>query len=99
MAWIYDAPNGVYKNHTLSSKLRHQALAKTVFMNYLTPEPGFGKKKGESVTITRILRLPLANRVGETDRLPSGRPPIETKQVKISEWGFKIPMTQFETNL
>lgn len=99
MAWTYDAPNGVYKNHTLSNKIRRQALAKTVFMKFLNPEPGYGRKKGESVTITRIMRLPLAGRVGETDRLPGGRPPIQTKQVKISEWGFKVPMTQFETDL
>lgn len=99
MAWQFDAPNGVYRNHTLSQKIRRQALAKTVFFKYLQPEPGFGRKKGESVTITRILRLPLANRVGETDRLPGGRPPIETKQVKISEWGFKIPMTSWESDL
>lgn len=99
MAWIYDAPTGVYRNHALSDKIRRQALAKTVFFKYLTPEPGFGKKKGESVTITRILRLPLANRVGETQRLPGGRPAIETKTVKVSEWGYKVPMTGWEVDL
>lgn len=99
MAWQYDAPAGVYKNHTLSNKIRRQALANTVFFKYLTPEPGFGKKKGESITITRILRLPLANRVNETDRLPGGRPAIETKTVKISEWGYKVPMTTWENDL
>lgn len=99
MAWQYDAPSGVYKNFTLSDKVRRQAMAKTVFFKYLNPEPGFGRKKGESVTITRILRLPLANRVGETDRLPGGRPPVETKTVKVSEWGYKVPMTVWETDL
>lgn len=99
MAWVYDAPSGVYKNNALSNKIRREALAKTVFFKYLNPESAFGKKKGESVTITRVMRLPLANRVNETDRLPAGRPPIQTKTVKVSEWGFKIPMTQFETDL
>lgn len=99
MAWAYDAPSGTFKNHTLSSKIRTQAVADAKFMKYLTIEPGFGKHKGESVTITRILRLPMANRVGETDRLPYGRPPIETKQVTISEWGYKVPVTQFERDL
>lgn len=99
MAWQYDAPSGVYKNHALSTKIRRQALAKTTFFKYLNPEPGYGRKKGESITITRILRLPLANRVNETDRLPGGRPAIETKTVKISEWGYKVPMTTWETDL
>lgn len=99
MSWKYDAPSNTYKNHWLSSKIREQAIADTVFMKFATQEPGFGKKKGESATITRILSLPLATRIGETDRLPSGRPAIETKQVGISEWGFKIPTTAFEKDL
>lgn len=99
MSWQYDAPTGTYRNHTLSSKIRRQSVADAQFMRFLSREPGFGKKKGESVTITRIMRLPLATRVGETDRLPSGRPPIQTKTVSVAEWGFKIPVTQFEKDL
>jgi N4-gp56 family major capsid protein len=99
MSWTYDAPSNTYKNFTLSTKIRRQAIADTQFMKFLTPEPGYGRKKGESITITRILQLPLATRVAETDRLPSGRPGIETKQVKVSEWGFKIPVTDLEKNL
>lgn len=99
MAWQYDAPSNTYRNHALSSKIRNQAVARAVFMPYLTIEPGFGKRKGESVTITRILRLPLAGKVGETERLPRGRPVIETKQVNVAEWGFALPVTNFERDL
>lgn len=99
MSWTYDAPSNTYKNFTLSTKIRRQAIADTQFLPFMTPEPGYGRKKGESVTITRILALPLATKVGETDRLPQGRPAIETKQVRVAEWGFKIPMTDFEKNL
>jgi N4-gp56 family major capsid protein len=70
-----------------------------VFPRFTTVEPGFGKKKGESVTITRMRRLPLATRVSETERLPRGRPVLETKQVTISEWGHALPVTDFERNL
>ncbi len=99
MAWEWDAPTGTYKNHALSTNIRREAIADVQFMKFLRPEPGYGKHRGESVTITRILKLPLAGRVSETDRLPSGRPAIETKQVSVSQWGFKIPMTKFEENL
>lgn len=99
MSWTFDAPTGTYRNHALSSNIRRQAIADVQFMKFLRPEPGYGKKKGESVTITRILSLPLAQRVNETDTLPSGRPAIETKQVSVSQWGFKIPVTEFEKNL
>lgn len=99
MSWKFDAPSGTYRNFTLSRDIRREAIADAQFMKFLRPEPGYGKKKGESVTITRFLRLPLATRVSETDRLPAGRPPIETKQVTVSQWGYKVPVTEFEKNL
>ena len=99
MAWVWDAPSGTFKNHALSSQIRTQASADTQFMKFVRPEPGYGKKKGEAITITRVLQLPLADKVGETDRLPVGRPVVQTKSVTVAEWGFKTQMTQFEENL
>ena len=96
MSWEFDAPAGVYKNHALSSDIRKQAIARALFMRFLSPENGFGKKRGESVTITRVLSLPLAERVAENQRLPSVRPVIQTKQQAVSDWGVKVPMTKFE---
>ncbi|MCH7944768.1 MAG: hypothetical protein IIC73_01955 [Armatimonadetes bacterium] len=68
-------------------------------MKFLRAESGFGKGRGDTITITRILKLPLAGRVSELDRLPSGRPAIQTKSLTVSQWGFKIPVTEFETDL
>lgn len=99
MAWAWDAPSGVYKDHALSSDIRKEAIADILFMKFVRTEPGYGKGKGASVTITRVLKLPLATKVGETDRLPSGRPAIQTSAVTPSEWGFKLEMTEFEKNL
>lgn len=99
MSWTFDAPSGTYRNHALSTKIRRQSVADTQFFRFLTPEPGFGRKRGESVTITRMLRLPLATRVSEIQQLPSGRPAIETKQVRVSQWGYKVPVTEFEQHL
>jgi N4-gp56 family major capsid protein len=99
MAWTFDAPSGTYKNHALSKKIRRQAIADAMFMRFLTMEPNFGKGMGESHTITRYLRLPLAARITETDDLPAGRPPVETKTVSVSRWGFMIPVTDFERQL
>jgi len=99
MSWQFDIPSGTFKNHALSTDIRRASIPDVQTMRFLRPEPGFGKGKGESVTITRILSLPLARRVSENERLPSGRPAIETKTVGVSQWGFKIPMTEFEKNL
>ena len=68
-------------------------------MKFLRPEPGYGKRKGDTITITRVMQLPVAGRVGELDSLPNGRPAINTKSVSVSEWGFKIQTTEFESNL
>lgn len=99
MSWKFDAPSGVYRNFALSKDIRREAIADTVFFKFLKSESGYGKQKGESVTITRWNKLPLATRVNETDRLPSGRPPIETKTVTVSQWGYKVPVTEFEKHL
>lgn len=99
MSWEFDAPTNTYRNHALSTDIRREAIADTQFMPFMRPEPGFGRKKGESVTITRVMALPLASRVGEVERLPSGRPAIETKTVSVAEWGSKIEMTDYEQQL
>lgn len=99
MAWTFDAPSGVYRNHSLSSKIRRQAIADTTFMRFLNMEPNYGRGKGESHTITRYLKLPLATRIDETDDLPTGRPAISTKTIDVSRWGFAIPVTDFERQL
>lgn len=99
MAWTLDAPAGVYKDHALSSRIRQAAIADTQFMRFLRVESNFGKGRGQSVTVTKIFPLSKASRVAELDRLPSGRPAIDTLSIVVSEWGFKIPMTEFERNL
>jgi N4-gp56 family major capsid protein len=99
MSWTFDAPTGTYRNHSLSSDIRREAIADVQFMKFMRAEPGYGKKRGESVTITRIMKLPEAVRVTETEALPSGRPAIETKQVVVSQWGYKVPLTEFEQDL
>lgn len=99
MAWEFDAPSGVYKNHALSSEIRTEAMYDTQTMRYMRIEPGYGKKRGDTLTITRVMQLPVAGRVSEVDLLPTGRPAINTKSVTVSEWGFKCNTTEFEQDL
>lgn len=99
MSWTYDAAAGVYKDHAMSSKIRQAAVADSQFMRFFSPESGYGKGRGASVTITRFHNLPIASRVSEQDRLPTGKPRVTTKQLSVSEWGYKVQMTEFEENL
>lgn len=99
MSWAADAPSGVYRNHSLSSKIRDAAVATSQFMMFADTEPGFGKGKGGTHTVTRVHNLPLASTVDENTELPSGRPLIDTVSVTPVEWGYKVKMTEFELNL
>jgi len=99
MSWLFDAKSGVYKNHALSSQIREQAAADAQFAQFLEPEQGYGKGKGASVTITRVLQLPLAGRVNELDNLPTGRAAVQVVQQAVSEWGFAVELTSFEEDL
>jgi N4-gp56 family major capsid protein len=99
VSWQWDAPSGVYRNHTLSADIRREAMYDVQTLKYLRAEPGYGRKKGDTLTITRVMQLPVAGRVGELDALPNARPGINTKSITVSEWGFKIQTTEFEQNL
>lgn len=99
MTWELDAPSGVYKNHALSSDIRREAMYDVQTLKMLRAEPGFGKRRGDTITITRIMQLPVAGRVGEQDTLPQGRPAVNTRSLTVNGWGFKVPVTEFEEML
>jgi N4-gp56 family major capsid protein len=100
-SWTFDAPSGVYKNHFMSMKLREAAIAETKFMQFTDPEPGYGRKKGESVTITRISNIPEPSdgRINENERIPEDNLTITTTQITVSEWGRSVPYTSLSDDL
>lgn len=99
--WNFDAPAGVYKNHFMSSKLREAAIAETKFMAFVSVEPGYGRKKGESLTITRVsnLDVPSEGRISENERIPEDNLTITTVQITVSEWGRAVPYTSLSDDL
>lgn len=99
--WTYDAPTGVYKNHKMSSDLRHAAIAETKFMQFVKPEASYGRKSGESITITRIsnLAVPTNGRLTEGIRIPEDDLVITTVAITVSEWGRAVPFTSLAEDL
>jgi hypothetical protein len=81
--WASDAPSGVYKNHALSSNIRKASLAESKFVQFATPEPGYGKKKGENVTIIRISNpsIPTNARLTENRDIPQDELTISTVSI------------------
>ncbi len=99
--WTFDAPSGTFKNHTLSSDLRAAAIEITRFMQFVRPEPGFGKKMGETITITRLadINVPTNARITEGQRIPEDDITLTTVSVTVAEWGRSVPYTNLEQDL
>lgn len=99
--WTTDAPTGVSKNHDLSEKLREAAIAETKFMQFVSTEPGYGKKKGESVTITRVsnIAMPTNARLTESQKIPEDTIVLSTVAITVSEWGRAVPFTSLAKDL
>lgn len=100
-SWVFDAPTGTYKNQFLSAKLYEAAIAEAKFVEHVTPVPQFGKKKGESVTLTRVRNLsePTSAKLNELDRIPEDALALSTTTITVSEWGRAVPFTSFSADL
>ncbi len=99
--WAFDAPSGVYKSHEMSSALRKAAIAETKFMQFVKPEPGYGKKSGDSITLTRIsnLAVPSSGKLLESTKIPEDNLQITTVSITVSEWGRSVPYTSLSDDL
>lgn len=100
-SWVSDGPSGVYKNHDLSSKIRMASIKEAKFMQFVKPEEGYGKKKGESVTITRVsnVTVPSDDALNESVRVPEDTLSLSTQAITVSERGRAIPYTKLSVDL
>ncbi len=99
--WQFDAPAGVYKNHHLSAKLFEAAIAKTIFMDHVTPISGYGKKMGETVTQTRVSLIsePTDPDLNEGIRIPEDEFSLSTFAITVNEIGRAVPFTSLAEDL
>lgn len=84
--WTWSSPDGVYKSHAMSRKIRMAGVAETEFVPHVSTEPNFGKQSGEAVTITRVKALtePTDTTMTETDKVPIERLQVNTTSVTVS---------------
>ena len=99
--WTFDAASGVFKSHLLSEKLRFAAVADTKFVQFCRPEPGFGKKKGETVTIERIrnMTVPTSALLTESTRIPVDTFLMSTRSITVAEYGRAVEYTSLANDL
>jgi N4-gp56 family major capsid protein len=90
--WALDAASGTFKNHALSADVRFAALAKSKFQTFVKPEPGYGKKKGDTITIPRIKNLtePSSGTFNERDRVPVDTFSMSTVAITVSYYGRAV---------
>jgi len=100
-SWVSDGVTGVYKNHDLSSRIRMASIKEAKFMQFVKPEEGYGKKKGESVTITRVsnVTVPTSDVLSETSRISEDTLSLSTQAITVSERGRAIPYTKLSLDL
>ena len=94
-SWEFDAATGVYKNHALSSKIRTQAIVDCEVAQFARSEPGFGRKSGENVTITKFksLSVPTTAVLDEQTRIPIDTFEMATSSITVAEWGRAVEHT------
>lgn len=99
--WVFDAPTGVYKQHALSQELYMAAVEDSVFADHVTPVGGYGRKRGENVTWTRVKNItePTTAVLSETERIPEDDFTINTNAVTVQEIGRSVPFTDLSMEL
>ncbi len=99
--WQFDAPSGVYKSHAMSRRLYEAALEETKFMDFVRPVEGFGKKMGDTVTLTRIANItePTSAVLQEGVRIPEDEFSMSTYAITVEELGRAVPFTSFAEDL
>lgn len=100
-SWTFDQPSGVFKNHTLSNKIREASIVQTVAAQFVDAEPGYGKKSGESVTVTRISNISVPTSANLTEGMPISEDnfSLSTQAITVAENGRAVPFTSFSMDL
>jgi N4-gp56 family major capsid protein len=99
--WVYDAPTGVYKQHAMSMELYDAALEESKFVEHTQPVDGYGRGRGENVTLTRVANItePTSATLSETDRISVDDFSLSTTSITVVELGRAIEFTSLSNDL
>lgn len=99
--WTFDAPTGTYKSHAMSMRLYEAAVANSVCLDHVSTVEGFGKGKGETVTLTRVRNIaePASADLDEMMRIPEDEFDLSTKLITVREIGRSVPYTSLSNDL
>lgn len=101
MAWEWSQQTGTYTDHALSRKLYKYSAEESVTMPFVRPVEGFGRRQGDTVTLTRIRQTsePSSATLTEGERIPESDFAISTTSITVAEIGRSIPYTSLSDDL
>jgi len=93
--WTYSAPDGVYKSHEISKNLLHVAIEEMKLLPFTTAVSGFGKGRGETITLMHIKHVPepLSAELEESTRIPIDQIEMDQRAITVVEMGRGIEHT------
>jgi N4-gp56 family major capsid protein len=99
--WTNDVPSGTLKSHAISAKLYEEAVANTKLFQFAQPIEGFGKGKGETVSLTRIAAVaePTSDVLTEGQKISEDTYAVTQTSVTVKERGRAIPLTNLVKDL
>ncbi|MFQ5641099.1 MAG: N4-gp56 family major capsid protein [bacterium] len=98
--WIPDIPSGTMRNRALSKKLRFASIAGTKFLQFVRPEPGMGRKQGDTITIGRARNIaePTSAVIGRNQKIPIDTMATAATTITVSKYGRGVEYDE-ETEL
>lgn len=92
--WQVAADGGYMANPRLSRQIRHVAQPRMKFRQFVRPEPGYGKAKGDKIEFLRISNVSdEGGKISETVKMPETKVTITKGNVTVDEFGNSIPYT------
>ncbi len=99
--WEGSFASGVLKSHALSKELRFAAVADFEIAQFCRSEPGFGRKLGDTITITKIknLAVPTSAALSEHEDIPIDTLSIGTVGITVGALGRGVEYTSLADEL
>lgn len=99
--WEGSFSTGVLKSHALSKELRYAAVADFEIAQFTRAEPGFGRKMGDTITITKIknIAVPTSAALSEHEDIPIDTLSIGTTGITVAALGRGVEYTSLADEL
>jgi len=99
--WEGSFASGVLKSHALSKELRFAAVAEFEIAQFCRTEPGFGRRLGDTITITKIknIAVPASAVLSEHDDIPIDTLSIGTTPIIVQALGRGVEYSSLADEL